>query len=145
VFDYDEFKTSLKKAEKILYILDNAGEIVFDMILIEEINKEIVCAVREKPIINDVTLEDAGQVQLERVAKVISSGSDIPGTVVSNCSDEFLKHYQEADIIISKGQGNFETLTDKDKKIFFIFKAKCPVVTAQLGCNLGDNVLLMEK
>lgn len=141
VFDFDKFEESIKKAENILYLLDNAGEIVFDRILVEEIGKEVVCAVREKPIINDVTLEDARQVDLFSAAKVISSGSKVPGTVIEKCTEEFLKYYNSADVIISKGQGNFETLADEKKPIFFIFKAKCPVVARHLKCSEGDIIL----
>ena len=142
VFDYDEFCRAIKKADNILYILDNAGEIVFDKLLVETISHPaLVCAVRGKPIINDVTMEDALQVGLDKVAKVISSGSEIPGTVIKNCTEEFLEYYNNADMVISKGQGNFETLADESKNIFFIFKAKCPVVARHLGCHIGDIIL----
>ena len=141
IFDFDRFENEIKKAKKILYLLDNAGEIVFDRILVEEIGKDVVCAVRGKPIINDVTMDDAEQVGLDKVAKVISSGSDIPGTVIERCTEEFVKYYKEADVIISKGQGNYETLADEPRPIFFIFKAKCPVVAEHIGCRVGDIIL----
>ncbi len=141
VFDYEMFREDVERARSVLYILDNAGEIVFDMILIEELRKETVCAVREKPIINDVTMDDAEQVGLEKVAMVISSGSDVPGTVIPKCTGEFREVYEKADIIISKGQGNYETLADEKKPIYFIFKAKCPVVAAHIGCHEGDIIL----
>ncbi|MEA3488982.1 MAG: ARMT1-like domain-containing protein [Candidatus Omnitrophota bacterium] len=141
VFDFSEFSAAVEKAENILYILDNAGEIVFDRILIEEMKKDVVCAVRGKPIINDVTMEDARQVGLDDVARVISSGSVVPGTVVKDCSEEFLEYYEKADLVISKGQGNFETLADEDRDIFFIFKAKCEVIARHIGCGVGDIIL----
>ena len=141
VFDIDNFRRDLAKAERIVYLLDNAGEIVLDKLLIETIDKDITCFVREKPIINDVTMDDARDVGLDKVAKVISSGSDIPGMVPENCTKEFRDHYNNADIIISKGQGNFETLADEKKPIYFIFKAKCAVVANHLGCRLGDIIL----
>ena len=141
VFDLDEFRRDLANAKNILYILDNAGEIVFDKILIEEMDREIVCAVRGEPIINDVTMDDAVQVGLDKAVKVISSGSDIPGTVPQECNKEFRAYYQAADMVISKGQGNYETLEGEKRPIFFIFKAKCQVVADHLGCRVGDIIL----
>jgi len=141
VFDFPEFRSSVERARNILYILDNAGEIVFDRILVEEMGKEIVCAVREHPIINDVTMEDAAAVGLGISARVISSGSDIPGTVIRECTEEFREYYDRADLIISKGQGNFETLSGESGPVFFIFKAKCPVVARHVGCDMGDIIL----
>ena len=141
IFDFEAFSQAVRDAENVLYLLDNAGEIVFDKILIEEMKNDIVCAVRGRPIINDVTMEDAIQVGLDKVTKVISSGSDIPGTVVGECNDEFRELYERADLIISKGQGNYETLADEPKPIFFIFKAKCPVVARHMGCHVGDIIL----
>lgn len=101
----------------------------------------MVCAVRGRSIINDVTMEDAEAVGLCGSARVISSGSDIPGTVVKECTYEFREHYGRADLIISKGQGNFETLCAESGPIFFIFKAKCPVVARHVGCAMGDIIL----
>lgn len=144
-FDYAEFKEKIEKANNILYLLDNAGEIVFDKLLIETIGKDVVCAVREVPIINDVTLEDAKYVGLDKVAKVISSGSNLPGTVPGLCTDEFMEYFDNADVIVSKGQGNFETLNDVKSPIFFIFKAKCPVVSRFLGCTEGDILLKQQS
>lgn len=145
IFDFPEFKKALNGARNVLYLLDNAGEIVFDRILIEEMHKSVTCAVRSKPIINDVTVVDADQTGLGDVARVIESGSDIPGTVPGECTDEFLEYYNSSDMIISKGQGNFETLSDEQKDIFFIFKAKCPVVAKHLGCKVGDIILKSQK
>ena len=141
VFDYDELRSALSKAKVILYILDNAGEIVFDKILVSEIKKDVVCAVRGRPIINDVTMRDAEEVGLDMISKVISSGSDVPGTIPEEATPEFRQIYEKADVIISKGQGNYETLADEKKPIFFIFKAKCPVVAAHMDCNVGDIIL----
>ncbi|MDP8298361.1 MAG: ARMT1-like domain-containing protein [Candidatus Tantalella remota] len=141
-FDFKEFSEAVRGAKNILYILDNAGEIVFDRILVEEMPAgKTVCAVRSKPIINDVTMEDAVSVGLDKIVKVIPSGSDIPGTVVNECTKEFRSYYKKADLIISKGQGNYETLADERKPIFFIFKAKCAVVAKHVGCQMGDIIL----
>jgi len=141
IFDFDHFKNELEKAQKVLYILDNAGEIVFDNILIKEMKKDVISVVRGKPIINDVVMQDALDVHMDEVSRVISSGSDIPGTIPEKGTSEFKKEYENADIIISKGQGNYETLADEKKPIFFIFKAKCPVVAKHIGCDLGDIIL----
>jgi len=145
-FEYEEFKKALNKAKTILYLGDNAGEVVFDRVLIEEIkkidkNKKIIYAVKSKPIINDALVEDALQAGIHKVAEIILSGVDAPGTVLSLCSKEFLKVYKNADLIISKGQGNFEALSDKKRPIFYLFMAKCKTVANHLGCKLRDIIL----
>ena len=141
IFDFEIFKDKLGKAKNILYIADNTGEIVFDKLLIEEIKKPVTIAVRGKPIINDATLEDALSCGLDKVARVISSGSDGPAAILDSCSEEFLKLYHKADLIISKGQGNFEELCDRNEPIFFIFKAKCAAIADDLQVNVGDMIL----
>jgi len=129
-------------AKSILYLADNAGEIVFDRLLIEQLPRErVTVAVRGAPILNDVTWVDATTVGVDTLVKVIDNGSDAPGTVLADCSDAFQKQFAEADLIISKGQGNFETLSDSPENIFFLFKAKCPVVADQVGCPVGTQVL----
>ena len=141
IFDYDKLKERLKRADKILYLGDNAGEIVFDKLLIKQLKKPVIFAVRDKPIINDATIEDAVVCGLDKVSRVISSGSDAPGVVLDLCNEEFLKIYNESFLIISKGQGNFEELSDEDKPIFFLFKAKCQAVADELNCKVGDMIL----
>lgn len=147
IFNYRGFKSALKKAQNILYLADNAGEVLFDRVLIEEIkeingDKDIIYAVKEKPIINDALAEDAHAAEIQKYAKIISSGVDTPGTVLSLCSSEFLKVYRRAEMIISKGQGNFEALSDSKRPIFFLFMAKCSVVAQDIKCKVGDIVLL---
>jgi len=147
IFDYASFKRSLKKAETILCLGDNAGEVVFDRILIEEIkridkNKHVIYVVKERPIINDALIEDARMCGIDTTAEVISSGLDAPGTLISLCSKEFLKAYRKAEMIISKGQGNFEALSKAKRDIFFLFMAKCPVVAGKVGCDIGNINLL---
>jgi hypothetical protein len=144
-FHYEEFREAVTASRNILYILDNAGEIVFDRILIETIGKDLTAAVRSKPIINDVTMADAALTGLSGVCNVIESGSYLPGTVISKCTPEFMRHYREADLVISKGQGNYETLADEPAPIFFIFKAKCDVVARHLGCRMGDIILKRQS
>jgi uncharacterized protein with ATP-grasp and redox domains len=146
-FDYLHFKRALNQAKTILYLADNAGEAVFDRILIEEIkridrNKEAIYAVKERPIINDALIEDACECGIDKIAKVISCGSEAPGTILSLCSKDFLKVYRKADMIISKGQGNFEVLSEEKRPIFYLFMAKCPVVANDVRCKVGDIILL---
>jgi hypothetical protein len=143
--DYEMFRKSIEKSSRILYLGDNAGEIVFDRILIEEVRQlkevEIDFVVREKPIINDATLDDAISVGMDKVARIISSGCDAPGTILSQCSPEMLELYHSADMIIAKGQGNYESLSGEARGIFFLLKAKCQVVAKLLGVNVGDALL----
>ena len=141
VFDYSEFKQALDSTESILYLGDNAGEIVFDKLLIEKLGKNIIYVVRNKPIINDALIEDARDCGIDKIAKVISSGSDAPGTVLNLCSREFLEIYRKAPLIISKGQGNFETLSEERAPIFFLLKVKCPVIAKDIGCRVSDMIL----
>jgi len=145
-FKYNQFKESLNKVNNIIYLADNAGEVVFDRLLIEELaeelGKEVIYVVRGKPIINDALIEDALFCGINKVAKVTSSGSDAPGTILKYCSPEFMKLYQDAELIISKGQGNYEALSEENKLIIFLFKAKCPVIAEDVGCNVGDMILV---
>ena len=146
IFHYLRFRRALKKSESILYLADNAGEVVFDRVLIEEIKriypeKNIYYAVKEKPIINDALLEDARVCGINKLVRVLSNGTDAPGTILNLCSQEFRRIYRDADMIISKGQGNFESLSQEKKLIFFLFMVKCPVVGKETGCKMGEIVL----
>ena len=140
-FDFREFKERLDKTDEILYIGDNAGECVFDRVLIEEIEKPVTYAVRDVPVINDALYEDAVEAGLDRITTIISSGTDAPGTILKTCNAEFMKNYDNAKFIISKGQGNFEVLSDEKRPIFFLLKAKCRVIANDLGINEGDFLL----
>jgi damage-control phosphatase, subfamily I len=141
VFHYEFFKRELETAKEILYIGDNAGEAVFDKILIEELNKKVTFAVREIPVINDVTLKEAKQIGIDKIAKVISSGSIAPGTILKNCNKKFLEIFNNADMVISKGQGNYEGLSGVNRSIFFLLKAKCPVIANNIGVQENDIIL----
>lgn len=145
-FKYNQFKEALNKVDTIIYLADNAGEVVFDRLLIEELVKElgkkVIYVVRGKPIINDALIEDAIFCGINKVAKITSSGSDAPGTILKYCSPEFMELYQDAELIISKGQGNYESLSEEDKSIFFLFKAKCQVIAEDVSCKVGDMVLI---
>ena len=120
VCDYNGFKNKLDKAPNILYIGDNAGECVFDRILIEEIKKPVTYVVRGVPIINDATYEDAVQAGIDGIATLLSSGTDAPGTILETCSPEFKEVYKNSEFIISKGQGNYEALSKERRPIFFL-------------------------
>lgn len=145
VNDYDLFWSSLGGCRSLLYLGDNAGEIVFDRLLIEEIHRvrevDTYFVVRSKPVINDVTIDDALAVGMDRVATVVPSGSDAPGTVLSQCSAELKQLFRSVDMIIAKGQGNYESLEGEAGNIFFMLKAKCPLVAGILGVGVGDCVL----
>ena len=145
VFDYEAFRDVLAETDEILYLGDNAGEIVFDKLLIETMNKPTVYVVRGEPIINDVTMEDAYAVGMGDVATVISNGSGAPGTILRLCSKAFHDHYHKARLVISKGQGNYETLSEEAKPIFFFLKAKCPVIAQHLEVDPGAVVLAGPK
>ncbi len=142
--DIAAFHKRVAQAEKILWLGDNTGEIVLDKLLLEQMDtRKVTYAVRGDAILNDATMEDAIDAGLIDMVKVIDNGADIPGTVLSCCSDQFRDEFKEADLIISKGQGNFETLDHDDKRIAFLFKVKCKVVADNSGFDEGDSVVLM--
>jgi len=139
--DFDEFVKQYEKANSILYIGDNAGESVFDKILIEELNKPVTYVVRDIPVLNDVTVEDAINSGIDEVAEIISSGTTAPGTILSLCNEIFIERFNNADMIISKGQGNYEGLSDVGRSVFFLLKAKCAIIANDLNVNEDDIVL----
>jgi len=140
--DYPEFVESLEKSDNILYLADNAGEVVFDRLLIEEINDRvnIIYAVKKNPIINDATTDDAIFCGIDSLAEIVTT-ADTPGTILERCDPEFVATYRSADMIISKGQGNYESLSEEDGNIFFMLLAKCPVIAADLDVELRGAVL----
>lgn len=140
ILHFDEFKKHLDKAESVLYLGDNAGESVFDKILIEELNKPVIYVVRDVPVINDVTYKDAIDSGLDEVAEIISSGTSAPGTILNTCNASFLEKFIHSDMIISKGQGNYEGLSSVDRSIFFLLKAKCPVIAKNLNVRENDII-----
>jgi len=142
-----ELKKALKKASTVLYLGDNSGEIVLDKLFIETIgHPNLYFVVRGSNIINDVTIEDAEKVGISKIAKVISNGYDAPSTLLNRCSTEFKKFYNDADIIISKGQGNLEGLIDvTDKKIFFLLMVKCNVIAEMIGVQEKNVVVFYNQ
>ena len=136
VWDYEVFRNRLDKAKSVLIVGDNAGEIAFDKPLVKtllEMGKEVVYAVKGKPILNDATYEDAVEVSMTELCKVVDNGSDKVGTWLEDCSEEFLEVFWNSDIVISKGQANFETLNDVDRNIFFLLVAKCEPIARETG------------
>jgi len=142
VGDQNNFTKAAARAEKILYLCDNAGEIVFDSLLIKALGPSRVTAVvRGAPILNDTTLADATSTGLDQIVEVMDNGSDAPGTLLDDCSDKFRQKFMAADLIIAKGQGNFETLSDVSGPVFFLFQAKCPVIAKHAGVPLQSHVI----
>ena len=141
--DYAEFRRRLRGEKKLLIIGDNAGEAVFDRLFIEEMRRfnpavTIVYGVRSAPAINDMLEKDARYIGLDKVAEVVKTGSTFAGTDISKSTKQFQKIYHDADIVISKGQGNFETLEEEGRDILFILKVKCEVVARHANLELGS-------
>lgn len=136
-------RDALRRAKKVLYIGDNAGEIVFDKLFISEVaHPGLIFSVRGGPAINDATMEDAEYTGMTSVTRVISSGHDAPTTILAKSGDEFRRYYQEADLIIAKGQGNLEGLIGEDDiRIFFLLIAKCDVIAEFLKVDRGSFVV----
>ncbi|RKX23713.1 MAG: hypothetical protein DRP45_09855 [Candidatus Zixiibacteriota bacterium] len=141
IFDYSAFRRYLKASEHVLYIGDNAGETVFDRILIEQMNKPVTFVVRETPVINDATAEDAVQAGIDKVATIVSSGTDAPGTILNTCSREFRQMLAGSEFVIAKGQGNYEGLSNENHAVFFLLMAKCRLIAQDLGVKKGDIIL----
>lgn len=143
--DYEAFKQAVKNAEGIVYLVDNAGEIAFDRVLIEtlkKMGKDVTVVVKGSPVLNDATIEDARETGITEICRVVDNGSDCIGTILDMTSQDFRDIYEKAGLIISKGQGNFETLMDEaHKEIFFLFQAKCEVVSKELGLPLKSMLL----
>jgi uncharacterized protein with ATP-grasp and redox domains len=126
---------------RLLYLADNAGETVFDRVLIETLDVPVVYAVKGGPIINDATWEDALAAGVDEVATVVSTGSDAPGTILDRCSEEFRWLYDEAELVIAKGQANYETLSEEGSKLFFLLQTKCSIIARDVGVPVGSIVL----
>lgn len=127
--DYALLHEDLRRASSILYLADNCGELVFDGLLIDQLPPgTVTMAVKESPIINDATREDARYCGLERKCRVISNGTACPGTPLQQCTREFRELFASADVVISKGQGNFETLSEEGRPVYHLLTVKCPVV-----------------
>ncbi len=139
------FRRALSSAGHILYLADNAGETVFDRLLVETLDVPVIYAVKGGPVLNDATLEDARAAGLDRVAQLVSTGSDAPGTLLHFCSPEFRRLYDSAELIIAKGQGNYETLSEEGQRVFLLLQTKCPVIARDLGVPTGSIVLTQGR
>lgn len=138
----DALREAVATARDILYLADNCGEIVLDRLLIERLPAgRVTLSVRGAPILNDATLADARAVGLDEVARLIDNGSDAPGTILAHCSPAFRRRFAEADLVIAKGQGIFESLSDAPRPVFILFKVKCAVVAAHIGQPEGSHVV----
>ena len=140
--DVASLEQAIDGAESILYLFDNAGEIVLDRLLLELLPLDrVVGVVKPSPVINDATLEDARICGITEMIPVITTGVDAPGAVLEDCGQEFLDCFRRADLVLAKGQGNYEALSHMDKDVFFLLKAKCSVVAGDLGCPEGTMML----
>ncbi len=143
----DALRESLVRCSDLLYLLDNAGEIVFDKILIEELMRHtsLTAVVKGAPIINDVVLEDAEQVGLTQVCEVIDNGGPFIGSAPDLVPERFRRRMAAADVIVAKGQGNYETVDDFPGDVFLILKAKCEVVARHMGVQFGQVGLISTR
>lgn len=139
-----QLRQAIDSSGSILYLADNAGEIVLDRILIEAIpdyRARVTVAVRGTQVINDATLDDARQAGLVGQVRVIENGSDAPGTILETCDELFRQAFAQADMVIAKGQGNYESLSESGRSCFFLLKAKCDLVARDLQVARGDIVV----
>ena len=147
VKDIEEFENSLKTHDKLLYLVDNTGEIVFDKLLLEKIKQyglDITIAVKSEPILNDACMAEALDAGLDEFGEIVEIGAGTVGYVDSKISDEFREIFNSHKFIISKGMGNYEGLTEidlSDKEIFFLLCAKCKTISWDIGVNLHDMLL----
>ncbi|WIV12482.1 ARMT1-like domain-containing protein [Proteiniborus sp. MB09-C3] len=136
-------REAVEMSKNIMYIADNSGEIIFDKFLLENLpTSKVTYVVKGGPIVNDATMEDAISTGVTDLVRVIDNGHSAQGTILKDCSSTFKSEFNKADLIISKGQANFETLSDiKDKNIFYLLRAKCSSVASAIGCKPMDYVL----
>jgi len=142
VGDTEAFRQAVLSAKKILYLCDNAGEIIFDRALIEQMPAgRVTVVVRGQAVLNDATLEDALQAQFPAEVEIIDNGSALPGTVLEDCSPGFRKRLRGADLIVAKGQGNFESLQGTVLPLFCLFRVKCATVASHCGHPIGSHLV----
>jgi len=135
-------KEEVRAAKRILFIADNYEEALFDKLLIPHLDPaKVHFAVRSAEILNDITLEDARRLGIDKMCRVLESGSVISGTALEQCTDEFMELYTTADVVIAKGQGNYETLLSAGRPIYFMFKVKCEPIADVCGYPVGSSVL----
>lgn len=148
--EYQYFSSDLEKTKKLVYLTDNCGEIVLDKLFIRFIKErypqlQIAVIVRGENVINDATLEDAREVGLTELVPCIGNGNGAPGTVISRLSKEARQMLQEADLIISKGQGNFESLLGEGMNPYYLFLCKCELFVRRFGLGKYESVFVREE
>ena len=147
--EIERFRADVTKDRaRVLLLGDNAGEIGLDTLLVQELLRlgaSVTYAVRGRAILNDALLTDARQVGMDQLCQVVSSGVDTPGTVLSHCSEDFLRAMHSADVLLSKGQGNYEALTGSWDDVYFAFKVKCPVISDCTELPVGTSVFRFES
>ena len=141
----DQLQLQLADAPWILYLADNAGETVFDRVLIETLGMPTIYAVKDGPILNDATEEDAVAAGIEQCATVVSNGAAAPGTIFELCSAAFQAIYLQAPLIIAKGQANYETLSTAGSHVFCLLQVKCPVIAQDMGVPVGSLIVRRSK
>jgi uncharacterized protein with ATP-grasp and redox domains len=134
-------RAALSSAGRVLVLADNAGETVFDRLLIETLDVPVTYAVKGGPVLNDATREDALAAGVGRVAEIVDTGSNAPGTILDWCSEEFRRLYEGAELVVAKGQANYETLSEEGPEVFFLLQAKCPIIARDAGVPVGSIVL----
>ena len=142
-----QFRKALEHCNDLLFFLDNAGEIVFDKILIEELLRHapVTAVVKGGPIINDAVMADAEQVGLPDVCEVIDNGGSFIGSPLSRIPDWFRTRMDQADVLVGKGQGNYETLDGYPGEVFLILRAKCEIVAQHMGVRYGQVALISTR
>jgi len=144
--DTETLREAVRAAKTVVYLMDNAGEAVLDMLLIEQMKrKDVTCIVRHSPVLNDVTTDDAISIGLDKLAEIMDPGAPMLGLSLNLASAEVQERFNTADLVISKGQANLETLYGTDREIFFLLRAKCPVVARALGVDLGGAVVTRRE
>ncbi len=144
--DFDYFVERVRGSRSILWIADNAGETVLDRLVLDRLQKLAPwIAVKEGAVLNDATMEDAIASGLQNCGKLISTGSDCLGVLTDESSSQFLDLLYNTDLVVAKGHANFETLDTLDREIFFLLKAKCPLVAGELGVAVGDTAFIAHR
>jgi len=149
--DSEELRKVLQNSKKLLIVGDNAGEHLFDKVMMKYLKEEfknlhIFYAVRGKPIINDITIEDAVTAGIDEFAEIVDSGVDTPGLDLNRASDRLQSVYKQSDIVLAKGMGNYESLNAiSTRPTFFLLKVKCSVVAKSLKSNVGDIICYKES
>ncbi len=139
--DLAELRSALAVVDHVLFLGDNAGETVFDRVLIEALEPPVIYAVKGGPVLNDATLEDAFAAGLETCATIVENGSRAPGTILDLCSAEFRDTFDNAPLVIAKGQANYETLSEAGPRVFCLLQAKCPIIAADMPAPVGSSIV----